>query len=217
MSRRLGVAPKATPRLVRSTACRVSPETWSTSGASPQGQQGSPGQPVRADAWHPPTPGRLARRTRQQWDRSPGGTAESSADDRLGIVGVTLQRGPGKQPAHQLTALDLEAQRHTRGHPQLPGDQVGRTCLPHVAGDAVQGISAPGRRRGNKACRTMSSTISSGTNSPRSRYCWTAGERPSGCRSGGRAEHGELVGDLQALALELEQRRRATAGPSRRA
>jgi hypothetical protein len=63
---------------------------------------------------------------------------------------VTLQRGPGKQPAHQLTILDLEAQRHIRGHPQLPRDQVGRTCLPHVAGDAVQGIPAPGRRRGDK-------------------------------------------------------------------
>lgn len=39
----------------------------------------------------------------------------------------------------------------------------------------------------------------------------------SGHRSSGRAEHGELVGDLQALAPEPEQRRRATARPSRRA
>src|SRR5215211_119459 len=151
MSRRLGVAPKATPRLVRSTARRVSPETWSTSGRITSGQQGSPSQPVPADAWHPPTPGCLARRTSQQWDRSPGGTAESSADDRLGVVGVTLQRGPGKQPAHQLTALDLEAQRHIRGHSQFPGDQVGRTCLPHVAGDAVQGIYPPPRQQGPAA------------------------------------------------------------------
>ena len=45
------------------------------------------------------------------------------------------------------------------------------------------------------------------------------------CRAGGRsscrlawgAEDGELVGDLQALAPEPEQRRRAASGPSRSA
>ena len=36
-------------------------------------------------------------------------------------------------------------------------------------------------------------------------------------QSAGRAEHGELVGDLQVLAMEPEQRRRATTGLSRRA
>jgi hypothetical protein len=37
---------------------------------------------------------------------------------------------------------------------------------------------------------------------------------PSGYRSAWGAEDGELVGDLQALALESEQRRRAAARPS---
>jgi hypothetical protein len=41
--------------------------------------------------------------------------------------------------------------------------------------------------------------------------------RRSGCRSAWGAEDGELVGDLQALALEPEQRRRAATGPARSA
>ena len=62
---------------------------------------------------------------------------QSSADDRLGVVGATLQRGPGKQPTHELTVLDLQVQRHIGGHPQLLGDQVGRAGLLHVARDTV--------------------------------------------------------------------------------
>ena len=97
------MAPKATPRLVRSTARRGSPETWSTSGRITS-KAARISRPTCSD-------GRVAGNNGIDHLAV---QLQSAADHRLGIIGVILQRGPGKQPAHQLTALDPEAQRHIR-------------------------------------------------------------------------------------------------------
>ena len=55
-----------------------------------------------------------------------------------GVVRATLERSPREQPAHEFPIVDLQVQRHIRGHPQFAAYQVSRAGLVHVPWDSVE-------------------------------------------------------------------------------
>ena len=63
---------------------------------------------------------------------------------------------PREQPAHEFPIVDLQVQRHIRGHPQFAAYQVSRAGLVHVPWDSVEDKPACGRRPAPAApCRAQ--------------------------------------------------------------
>jgi hypothetical protein len=55
-----------------------------------------------------------------------------------GVVRATLERSPRERPTHVFPIVDLQVQRHIRGHPQFAAYQVSRAGLVHVPWDSVE-------------------------------------------------------------------------------
>jgi hypothetical protein len=73
-----------------------------------------------------------------------------------GVVRATLERSPREQPAHEFPIVDLQVQRHIRGHPRFVAYQVSRAGLVRVPWDSVEDKPASGRRPAPAApCRAQ--------------------------------------------------------------
>src|SRR5829696_8588585 len=119
-----------------------------------------------------------------------GSPCEKQADGRLAGDGFSQLLVTLTRVMLRLPLLGRRLPAHNHAHPEP------RPSLSTISGDATGSSGVP----------------SSGVIA---RLDEVAAHRD--CRSAWRAEDGELVGDLQALAPEPEQRRRAAARPARSA